>query len=32
MTIKEYIAYEKKIKSKLKSYNKLIRYIDVHPL
>ena len=32
MTIKEYIAYEKKIKSKLKSYNKLIRFVDVHPL
>lgn len=32
MTIKEYIAYEKKIKSKLRSCNKLIRYIDVHPM
>lgn len=32
MTIKEYIAYEKKIKSKLKSYNKLIRFVDVHPV
>lgn len=32
MTIKEYIAYEKKIKTKLKSWNKMIRFVDVQPI
>lgn len=32
MTIKEYIAYERKIKSKLKSWNKAIRFVDVQPV
>ena len=32
MTIKEYIAYERKIKSKLKSWNKAIRFVDIQPV
>ena len=32
ISIKEYILLEKKIKSKLKSKNKLIRFIDIEPL
>lgn len=32
MTIKEYIAYERKIKAKLKSWNKMIRYVDIQPV
>ena len=31
MSIKEYIALEKKLKSKLKAKNKLIRFIDIEP-
>ena len=32
VTIKEYIALEKTIKNKLKSSNKLIRFIDIEPV
>lgn len=32
MTIKEYIEYERKIKAKLKSWNKAIRFVDVQPV
>ena len=31
ISIKQYIALEKKVKSKLKSKNKLIRFIDIEP-
>ncbi len=32
MTIKEYLIIEKKIKNRLKSKNKLIRFIDIEPV
>ena len=32
MSIKKYIALEKEIKTKLKSKNKLIRFIDIEPI
>ena len=32
ISIKQYIALEKKLKSKLKSKNKLIRFIDIQPV
>ena len=31
LTIKEYLAIEKKVKSHLKTKNKLIRFIDIEP-
>ena len=32
ISIKKYIELEKKIKSQLKSKNKLIRFIDIEPV
>ena len=32
LTIKKYLAMEKKVKAYLKSKNKLIRFIDVEPV
>lgn len=32
ITVREYIHLERKIKTKLKSYNKLIRFIDIQPI
>ena len=32
MTMKEYISIEKQLKSKLKTANRLIRFIDIEPL
>ena len=32
ITIKKYLALEKKVKARLKSSNKLIRFIDIQPV